>query len=515
MLSISNVFAQQDDINTARQYIKQGASFYIKEEYQKSIEYLNKAEVIANKLKNDLLKVSISTWRGHVYLQEGEYQKTLSYYYYSLDILERIGDLDREIIALSGLVTVLKRMGQLDRAHELTLKMLKLTDNASFKNKFNHAAVIATANEIYIALEEYDSVLYFADKGIKIAKNIDSKSLLVHLYVEKGMVFYHKKKYKEAFEYLLKTEALLQNHEIINESFPTALTYYFLASCYYQEQSYDTAILYLLKVINAAKEKDLTKMYVIQCYLLLANCYGEQEDFEKALYWNNEYMRLNASYEKEKDGTANVIYEKESEKLLENIEHLKNKQAKDEHIKKYTYGISGFLTLILITVGFTYFKKQRSNKQRFENLMKKINELESKEDMTTVKKEGTKSLVIDDEKVVEILKKLDKLVDEEYFLKKECSLQSMAKKLKTNASYLSKIINTHKKKNFSAYINDLRIDFVIDRLHKDTKFRKYTIKAIAQDIGFNTSEAFTRVFHKNTGMYPSYFIKELEKRSKS
>ncbi|TSE03808.1 AraC family transcriptional regulator [Aquimarina algiphila] len=53
---------------------------------------------------------------------------------------------------------------------------------------------------------------------------------------------------------------------------------------------------------------------------------------------------------------------------------------------------------------------------------------------------------------------------------------------------------------------------MIGKLKEDRIFRKYTVKAIAQDIGFNNAEAFAKAFYKKTGIYPWYFIKELEKR---
>ena len=38
--------------------------------------------------------------------------------------------------------------------------------------------------------------------------------------------------------------------------------------------------------------------------------------------------------------------------------------------------------------------------------------------------------------------------------------------------------------------------------------------AIAQEVGFNNSESFSKAFYKKTGIYPSYFIKQLEKENK-
>ena len=66
--------------------------------------------------------------------------------------------------------------------------------------------------------------------------------------------------------------------------------------------------------------------------------------------------------------------------------------------------------------------------------------------------------------------------------------------------------------DFSAYISELRIDLCVDKLKNDQTFRKYTMNAIAHEIGFNNAESFSKAFHRRTGIYPSYFIRELEKK---
>lgn len=69
-----------------------------------------------------------------------------------------------------------------------------------------------------------------------------------------------------------------------------------------------------------------------------------------------------------------------------------------------------------------------------------------------------------------------------------------------------------KKKALAIILTIYESIFVIDKLNEDSIFRKYTVQAIAQEIGFNNSEAFSKAFYKKTGIYPSYFIKELEKQ---
>ena len=123
-----------------------------------------------------------------------------------------------------------------------------------------------------------------------------------------------------------------------------------------------------------------------------------------------------------------------------------------------------------------------------------------------------KNLSIPKELAADILLRIEQFEAQKEFLNNTITLDSLAKKIKTNSNYLSRTINFHKGKNFSTYLSDLRIHHTIERLKKDKVFRKYTIKAIAFEVGFKNSKSFTNAFYKQTKLYPSYFIKELQKR---
>ena len=119
---------------------------------------------------------------------------------------------------------------------------------------------------------------------------------------------------------------------------------------------------------------------------------------------------------------------------------------------------------------------------------------------------------ISEDVVQSILKELQFFENEELFLKKGITLTSLAKSLKTNTRYLSEIINIYKGKNFATYLNDLRIDYAINRLAIDRKFRSYKIPFIAEDLGYNNEQAFTLAFKKRTGTTLSIYLKEIEKQ---
>jgi len=109
----------------------------------------------------------------------------------------------------------------------------------------------------------------------------------------------------------------------------------------------------------------------------------------------------------------------------------------------------------------------------------------------------------------EIIKKLKMFEQRKEFLIHEITLISIAKKFNTNSSYLSKVINEFKGKNFANYINDLRIEYTINQLNLNSKYRQYSIAAVADEAGFNNSKSFSRAFLKRTGKQASVFIREL------
>ncbi len=93
------------------------------------------------------------------------------------------------------------------------------------------------------------------------------------------------------------------------------------------------------------------------------------------------------------------------------------------------------------------------------------------------------------------------------------TLAELAKKLDSNTTYLSKFINDSKGQNFSQYLNELRIKYIVGQLKVDSKLRSYTIKAIAEEVGYGTAQSFSKAFFQQTGIYPSYFIKKLNELS--
>ena len=119
---------------------------------------------------------------------------------------------------------------------------------------------------------------------------------------------------------------------------------------------------------------------------------------------------------------------------------------------------------------------------------------------------------INPEIVVAVIKNLEKFEKNKKFLEKDMNLVKLASILKTNTKYASKIIYQYRGKRSIEYISDLKIDYVIELLKKEKKYRNYTNKALAEEIGFGSTQNFTKAFNNRTGISPTYFISELNKK---
>lgn len=92
------------------------------------------------------------------------------------------------------------------------------------------------------------------------------------------------------------------------------------------------------------------------------------------------------------------------------------------------------------------------------------------------------------------------------YLEPELTLTELARKMGTNASLLSKVINASYQQNFNDYVNSFRVQEVISRM-SDPQYSNLNILGIAYDAGFNSKSTFNRAFKKVTGTIPRDFLK--------
>src|SRR5690606_34088864 len=142
-------------------------------------------------------------------------------------------------------------------------------------------------------------------------------------------------------------------------------------------------------------------------------------------------------------------------------------------------------------------KFKQSNKQKAN--ISGITEVGSKIDISKATKKS-------------ILEQLEAFEKVEKYLDKNLSLDAIAAAFETNSKYISQIIKQERKKKFPQYINDLRIDWLVESLRRSIEKGedgKTPISKLAENAGFTSIQSFTKYFKLKTGMTVSSFIRKL------
>jgi AraC-like DNA-binding protein len=502
----------KSDLERTTLYEELGRTFLKQGDNKRSLGYVKEAILYAKSTKDKEKLIDLYVLLGNSELMAWRNQEALDAYYKALEIAQKQGEVNHKLVVINPNIAIIRRrMKQLDQALEACNEALAIIPNTAYNNKKDHVNLLTIISEVHLDIQQselhfdtqqYDTVLKYVDQGISMSNALEYEAGLIDLYTKKGTVYFYKKEYTESLKYLKTADRILKESSINHKTFMININY-FLASCYIEKKEYKKAI-DKLEQITGLKDEDERKNYtrLINAYKLMATSYESLGDHKSSSYWYGQYGQLNEKYQKDKDKVVNNIYEKDTSILGKEIAIQKRNAI---YFLSLLIAVSG----VCVFIFFRYKKKQRTNKESFDKLLKKVNQLEMSSKESLKLKEKTREVVIDDQKVRDVLKGLKRLEQQEFFLNTDCSLRSMAKKVKTNATYLSKIINTHKGLSYNDYINNLRIDYAVNRIKSDKKFRSFSIKSIATELGYKSDYSFAKHFKSKTGINPSYYIKRI------
>ena len=172
---------------------------------------------------------------------------------------------------------------------------------------------------------------------------------------------------------------------------------------------------------------------------------------------------------------------------------------------------------ILVLIGFILFASVWfKNYLKNTNLKEIISYLKiTKANLVSFYKEDAKknysSKILIPQKTEElILNKLQKFEKSTKYTSKDLSLAVLAGQFDTNTKYLSEIINSNYNVNYNTYINQLRINYIVDKLKTDSNYMNYKISYLADECGFASHSSFATVFKSITGISPVKFINLLK-----
>ncbi len=280
---------------------------------------------------------------------------------------------------------------------------------------------------------------------------------------------------------------------------------------YSRKKDYKKSTDFFEKALQIEKHKNNPRMRLI-IYKELKDSY----DSQKNISMQNQYLKL---YSNLNDSINRIdkksIVEESRNQITKSVETSNHNHYKNLKAMLIIVGI--FVTMIVIGIWVFFYRRDTKIKANYNLLLEKLkNEEENnkiKENQISIfgndhRPHSKVSISNDTEK--KILKKLITFEDSEKFLKKDISLTSLSHQLNTNPKYLSEIIRIHRNNNFNGYINSLRINYIVQKLYHDIKYREYKISYLAEECGYTSSQVFVIAFKKETGITPSLFIERLK-----
>lgn len=471
------------------------------------------AEKLLDKVDNPEVKISVFNSLGNIHSDLGIYDEVLPAYFEAIRVSETHNFPLKTVAIKHNLAYFKDQIGNYDEALTILKEGRKviledeseLNNEILAKNNMLHAMV-------FMNLKQPDSVLFYAERALKQAKAQNDQFSIAGIYRSMGTAYAEKNQYENAFENLYRADSM--NLEMGNK-ITLMQTRFSLASVYYQVKNYDEVIAILENSVALTERDSLNYSTNDANYKLLAKAYKEKGDYEKANYYFEKYIQKHNSKKDLNQIIDTNFNQKKIDEFQKELLQLKSEKQNQQSNFKYL-GLAATLVILgLLIILLIFYRNKKRNEEKFHDLHLKLNTLKTEEKTQVV---DTKDEVLDetatsdvsDDVTQQILAGLQKLEAQEYFLKQECNAYNVAKKIKTNTSYLSKVVNSHYQKNFNTYINDLRINYAILRLENDSRFRSFSIQSISEELGYKSADSFTKYFKQNTGLNPSFYIKQLK-----
>ncbi|WP_130734340.1 helix-turn-helix domain-containing protein [Flavobacterium sp. J27] len=407
-----------------------------------------------------------------------------------------------------------EKMGEVEEALPLFKEFNAFFDKKKNDSTFSYDyenSLFALA-DAYKSLKELDSSSYYNNLGYNHSKKFNNEYLNGIFILNEGANQVLKGNYNATIDSVNHALPKLKGKNNIGNNI--LASYFYYGKAYEGLKDYENAVTNFIKVDSIYQKTKIITPEFTDGYRFLINYYKREGDKEKQLQYINTLMTIDTLFQKnyrvltrkiQKDyDIPHLIKEKESI-----IDELNNG-------KKFNYYL---ISILFILISFSIFfnvrqtKLNKKYKERFENLINTNKKDKITEEIIIEKREtssNNENLGINEEIIEMILTELEKFEKSKGYLNSNIMIQSLAHEFNTNSKYLSIIINAKKEKSFVHYVNELRINYIVNELKEKKNLRKYTMSAIAEEAGFNTAESFSNAFYKKTGIKPSYFIKELK-----
>lgn len=515
-------------------YVK-GSKKDAAKKYQIAISSLDK---MPDSKEKKQLRAYVYNYAGLTEWYKHNYGKALENYQNGIKISTEIGDLVQVIKFKANIALINEAVGNYQLAIKNTRQLDQFIDQN--ENLFTKEEFLNRKSNINVSLgsayEGYfmkntakkvllDSAEYFYKKAITYSNNFLYNKISAKLSL--GNVYNWKGDYTSAEKTYFDVVFLAQQN---NSKDLLCVANYNLGDIYFTTKKYDKALVFFKKCDSVASLTNSNQLDFLKSNYYQAKIYNIQNKPELAYKHSKIYLDNYEKFETKLNQEAlEVNYKQGVGDLTEEMVSIEKKYKNDVFINR---GLRVFYVLLFITIVFFLIKNIRDKNKAHKkmnalieefkaNIEKRNNpepvpipeEIEIEETFLEPEeihfKKEIANLSIDEAKENKIVEKLLALESKLEYLNADFTLPYVAKKIKTNTTYLSYVVNKRFGKSFGEYSNELKINYVINEMITNHMYRKYSTQAIAESVGFKNAVSFAKSFRKRTGVSPAQFANNI------
>ncbi|GGW45253.1 AraC family transcriptional regulator [Arenibacter certesii] len=435
---------------------------------------------------------------AQILIDLGEYEKSITY----LKVIsERYKGDSKEVKAriLGGLARNSLKLELNEKAIKLWQEAIQVIGDFN-DNPYLLAVFHNNIASAYLNLEESEKALRYLLKSINGYPLSQTYQMLSKLVLDKEKNFELSNAYLSSGLQLIKNPTVKHRpylttnylHDLDRAIIIEGYAYHYLI-----KEELDISLNKYEEVLSIANNLNRVSLRV-DILKKIGYLYKRIGEVEKSTEYLTKYINLNDSLRIAKNRSLsiplqNFIQEKDVEPSLRNVSNT-----------VYKILVIVLLVLIITMVTVNYFR----NKARRSNLnagLKKENRKPHRSTITDL------NLPLKTEN--ELLKKLENFEDSNSFLDKHMSFSTLVGILNSNSKYLRQVLKNNKNTDYNQYINQLRINYIVNRLKSNPDYLNYKISYLAEECGFSSHSKFSASFKNATQLSPSEFIANLKNKS--
>lgn len=356
----------------------QGATYYIKSDYSKAIDYFERSLAISIEISDKSGIAGSLNNIGIIFRKKGYYPKALDYYQQSLKIMEEISDKSGMADILNNIGVICEDKGDYSKAMDYYKRAFEIHEELS--NLSGMADALNNIGIIYKYLGDYPKAMDYYQRSLNIKKDLSGKIGIANVLNNMGEIYMEQGDYFNAMDYYQRSFKI---KEEITDRKGMASTMNNMGMIYNKQAHYKKAIDYCKKGLRISNEMNILEEKKNACKCLF-DAYKSLGNDKLALKFHERVSILDDSLQFIE--TTKKLQEMEfarqifADSLAREKEKLKIQMAHEAEVRKKNRTrniyIAAALLLLIFAVGFhrrmVYMRRAKTAIEKAKNLSDKL-----------------------------------------------------------------------------------------------------------------------------------------------